>query len=226
VKEVPPPAAPRIGAMVPTYNRPDLLRSCVLQLAAQSRPPDIICVHQNGHPESYQWAIEDLHTSAQLVWIHTPERIAQHQWYSVPLRFLIEQGCTHFFWTDHDELYLREHVAQGLAELQDYDFSVSRRCGLLFTRAADFRYGHEVDFTVHAPGGMSSSMCFNQAFAQELLADIEGDTQHHYTDNVVAKVTMPKFRCRVSSRRTVIYHAHEGTVSSAAWLDRAFSEGG
>ena len=36
--------------MVPTFNRPDLLRSCVLQLAAQSRPPEVICVHQNGNP--------------------------------------------------------------------------------------------------------------------------------------------------------------------------------
>lgn len=209
--------------MVPTCNRPDLLRSCVLQLAAQSRTPDIICVHQNGHPESYQWAIADLRTPAQLVWMHTPQQIPQHQWYAIPLRYLIEQGCTHFFWTDHDDLYLREHIAQGLADLQEFDYSVSRRCGLLFTRAVEFRYAEDVDFTVHAPGGMSSTMCFNRAFAQELLADIGRDTEHHYTDNVVAKVTMPKFRCHVSSRRTTVYHAHEGSVSSNSWLAKAFS---
>ena len=74
-------APPRVGVMIPTYNRPDLLRSCVLQLAIQSRPPDIICVHQNGHPDSYQWAIDDLQVAPQLVSLHTPEKIAQHQWY-------------------------------------------------------------------------------------------------------------------------------------------------
>lgn len=218
-----PAATERVGVMVPTYNRPDLLRSCVLQLAAQSRPPDIICVHQNGHPESYQWAIEDVRTTAQRVWMHTPQRIPQHQWYAIPLRHLIEHGCTHFFWTDHDDLYLRDHIAQGLADLQDFDYSVSRRCGLLFTKGAEFRYAQEVDFTVHAPGGMSSTMCFNAAFARELLADITRDTEHQYTDNVVAKVTMPKFRCHVSSRRTAIYHAHGGSASSSAWLDKAFA---
>lgn len=212
----------KVGVMVPTYNRPDLARACVLQLANQSRPPDIICVHQNGHPDSYEWAVADLRTASQLAWLHTPGKIAQHQWYAVPLRHLLDGGCTHFFWADHDDLYLREHIAEGLQDLQDHDFSVSPRCGLLYTKASDFRYAKEVDFTVHAPGGMSSTMCFNRRFAQELLADITADTQHHYTDNVVAKVTMPKFRCHVSSRLTAVYHSHEGSVTSNHWLAKAF----
>jgi hypothetical protein len=158
--------AARVGVMVPTFNRPDLVRACVLQLAAQSRPPDVICVHQNGHPDSYQWAVADLRPPAsEVVWLHTPAQIPQHEWYAVPLRHLIGTGCSHFFWADHDDLYLHDHIAQGLADLQEFDFSVSRQCGLLFTKAADFRYAREVDFTVHAPGGMSSTMCFNRAFA-------------------------------------------------------------
>jgi len=214
---------PQVGVIVPTYNRPDLLRSCVLQLAAQSRPPDVICVHQNGHPDSYAWSVADVQAPSRIVWLHTPEKIPQHQWYAVPLRHLIESGCTHFFWADHDDLYLRDHIACGLRDLEDFDFSVSPRCGLLFTKASDFRYAQEVDFNVHAPGGMSSTMCFNRAFAEELLRDITQDTQHHYTDNVVALVTMPKFRCHVSGRRTSIYHAHEGSITSQHWLANAFA---
>lgn len=213
----------KVGVMVPTFNRPDLLRSCVLQLAAQSRLPDVICVHQNGHPTSYDWAIADLRTASQLVWLHTPHRIEQHQWYAIPLRYLLEQGCTHFFWTDHDDLYLRDHIAQSLQDLEDFDFSVSNRCGVLYTKAADFRYSREVEFTAHAPGGMSSTMCFNRRFAEQLLVDITLDRQHHYTDNVVAHVTMPRFRCRLSSRRTCIYHAHEGSLTSHPWLAKAFA---
>lgn len=214
----------RVGVMVPTYNRPDLARLAVLQFAQQSRPPDIICVHQNGLSESYEWAVADLQLTSKLTWLHTREQLPQHQWYAVPLRHLIDEGCTHFFWADHDDLYLREHVQQGLADLQDADFSVSPRCGLLFTKANDFRYAPEVNFTSHAPGGMSSTMCFNRSFAQELLADIGTDTAHYYTDNVVAKVTMPKFRCKVSQRMTSIYHSHEGSLTSNAWLQDAFGE--
>jgi hypothetical protein len=214
--------AQRVGVMVPTYNRPDMLRSCVLQLAAQSRPPDVICVHQNGHPESYLWSVADLKIAPNLVWIHTSGRIPQHHWYATPLRFLLEDGCTHFFWADHDDLYLHEHVATGLQELATYDFSISRYCGVLLTKAADFRYQPHVEFTSHAPGGMSSTMCFNRAFAAQLLHDLLADTTHAYSDNVLAQVTMPRFRCYVSARRTAVYHSHEGSVSSSIWLADAF----
>ena len=215
-------AAARVGVMVPTFNRPDLLRSCVLQLTAQSRPPDLICVHQNGCPDPYHWCIADVLTASDVVWLHTPRKLPQHQWYSIPLQFLIERGCTHFFWTDHDDLYLRDHIERGLEDLCDADFSVSRCSGLLVTKPSDYHYVADVEFTSHAPGGMSSTMCFNRAFALQLLADLAGDTQHPYADNVVAHLTMPKFRCRLSTRRTAIYHSHEGSVSSSVWLAKTF----
>ncbi len=213
----------KVGAMVPTFNRPDLLRACVLQLAMQSRPPDIICVHQNGHPDSYEWAVADLATASEIVWLHTPDKLPQHQWYARPLHFLLESGCTHLFWVDHDDLYLRDHVATGLQSLREHDFCVSNACGLLFTKTDDWRYAHQVAFDSHAPGGMSSTMCFNRRFAQELLQDIARDSVHQYTDNVVAQVTMPKFRCKVSDVRTCIYHAHEGSVTSRDWLQNIFT---
>jgi len=218
------PGPPRVGVMIPTFNRPDLLRFAVLQLVAQSRPPDVICVHQNGHPEPYAWAVEDIRAPTQIVWLHTAQQLTQHFWYAVPLRYLVEQHCTHFFWADHDELYLRDHVERGLADLQEFDFSVSPRCGMLYTVASDFRYTAETDFTSHAPGGMSSTMCFNRRFAQALLQDFVNDREQHYADNVVAHVTMPKFRCLVSDRRTAIYHAHEGSLTSRDWLEKTFQQ--
>lgn len=211
-----------VGAIVPTYNRPDLLRSCVLQLGTQSRPPDLVCIHQNGHPDTYAWAVEDLRLPPRIVYLHSPQQLRQHDWYAVPLRQLIEAGCTHFFWTDHDDLYLHEHIASGLAQLEHCDFVVSRRVGLLFTRPTDWRYGAEVDFTSHAPGGMSSSMCFNRAFAQQLLDDLVHDREHQYADNVVARITMPRFRCAVSTQRTCVYHAHDGSLTARGWLGGVF----
>lgn len=216
-------APQRVGALVPTYNRPDLLRSCVLQLAAQSRPPDVICIHQNGHRDTYAWAVEDLRVAPRIVYLHSPGCLRQHDWYAVPLRHLLEADCSHFFWTDHDDLYLRDHVEAGLGDLAHCDMSVSHRAGLLYTRADDWRYGREVDFRSHAPGGVSSSVCFNRAFAGQLLHDLTHDTSHAYADNVLAHVTMPRFDCRLSTRRTCIYHAHEGSLTARGWLPAAFA---
>src|SRR3569833_2822642 len=85
----------KVGAMVPTYRRPDLARSCVLQLLAQSRKPDVICVHQNGNEESYEWAVRDLDAgTTRIVWLHTPAQLPQHEWYAVPLENLLEKDCT------------------------------------------------------------------------------------------------------------------------------------
>src|SRR5689334_17683441 len=100
----------RVGVMIPTYNRPDLLRATVLQFAAQSRPPDIVCVHQNGVSDSYAWAVADLQVTPRIAWLHTSAQLPQHQWYAIPLKYLLDQGCTHFFWADHDDIYLRDHV--------------------------------------------------------------------------------------------------------------------
>src|SRR4051812_28173402 len=209
---------PKVGVMIPTYMRPDLLRFCVTQFALQTRQPDIICVHQNGVSDSYRWAIEDLPGGAMptIAWLHTAVQLPQHEWYSIPLKHLIEQGCSHIFWADHDDLYLRTHIEKGLEDLKDFDFSVSPRCGLLFTRANEYRYSPEVKLTSHAAGGMSSTMCFTRKFAKVLLADIEADNDHITTDKVVAGVTMPKFRCKVSDRFTSIYHSHEGALTAGS----------
>ncbi len=216
----------KVGVMVPTFNRPDRLRGCVLQLANQSRPPDVICVHQNGHADSYQWAVADLQVSPKVAWLHTNDKLRPHDWYTIPLRWLLENQCSHFFWCDDDDIYLHQHIARGMDDLADRDFSVARRCGLLFTRPGDWRYNPEVNFTSHAPGGMRSSICFNRRFALELLADLTADPTHSYPDQVVAHVTMPKFRCNVSDRFTSVYHAQPGSVTSGSWLPRAFGDPG
>lgn len=70
-------------------------------------------------------------------------------------------------------------------------------------------------------------------FAQEVDALLEARlparvgvllTTHNRSQDVVAGVTMPKFRCKVSDRRTAIHHAHEGALTSTGWLPAAFGE--
>ena len=214
---------PQIGVILPTFNRPDLARMAVLQMLAQSRVPDLICAHQNGHPDSYAWAVADLDQSC-IIWLHSAESLPQHQWYLRPLRLLIERGCTHFFWVDHDDIYLRHHVEQSLIDLGNADFTVSDACGLLHQNGKDFAYQPEVTFTSHAPGGMSSSMCFNRDFALALADDLAQDQVHAYSDQVLAWVTAPKFQCITTQRRSTVYVSHTGTVSSAHWVEAALPD--
>jgi hypothetical protein len=224
---VPPPPR-KIGIIVPTYRRPDLVRFSVLQWTTQTVVPDVIAVHQNGNALRYDWAIRDLASLTRIEWIHTPTPSPQHFWYLLPLRHLVNLGCTHFFWADHDDIYRRDHVEVALNELVEHDISIAKYCGVLYTQKDDYRYVPSTEFAMHAPGGMSSSMCFNRAFAQSLITDIETvGAEHHYTDNVLAKVTMPKFRVNISTRRqSTIYVAHPGSQTSASWLEDVFSKPG
>lgn len=212
----------RVGVMIPTYRRPDLARACVMQWLLQSRPPDCICVHQNGSPDSYAWCVHDLLPAGPIRWLHSPETLPQRDWYLRPLRLLLDEGCTHFFWADHDDWYLREHVERCVAELDAADFTVASHCGVLYLRPHDYRYDPANHFTVHSSGGMSSSMAFTRGFAEQLAEDLARDTQTHYADNVLALATLPRFQRTISPRRSTVYVSHEGSLTSAAWLDGIF----
>lgn len=220
------PAGVRVGVMIPTCRRPDLTRAAVLQWLAQSLPPAIICVHQNGSAESYEWCVQDLKAASAIEWLHTPHELPQREWYLRPLRRLLERGCTHLFWADHDDLYLRDHAERCVAELHEADFTVASHCGVLTIRDSDYRYEPDMHFTAHSSGGMSSSMAFTRRFAEQLAADLERDTATHYADNVLALATLPQFTRHVSARRTTVYVSHKGSLTSAGWVEAAFAPSG
>lgn len=216
--------APRIGVMIPTHRRPDLARACVLQWLVQTLPPHCVCVHQNGSAETYDWCVQDLRALGRIRWIHTPETLPQHQWYAVPLQALLDEGCTHFFWADHDDWYRRDHAERALRDLAHADFSVASHCGLLYLRHDDYRWEPATHFTAHSTGGMSSSMAFTRAFAEQLAADLAAHPELQYADNVLALVTLPRFRHHVSDRQSTVYVSHRGSLTSAAWLDGVLPE--
>jgi hypothetical protein len=110
-----------------------------------------------------------------------------------------------------------------VAELNSADFSVASHCGVLYLRHDDYRYVPGTQFDVHAGGGMSSSIAFTRAFAEQLAADLDQDRVTHYADNVLARTTLPKFqRTLLSPRRSTIYVSHKGSLTSAGWLDDVF----
>jgi hypothetical protein len=213
--------AEKVGVFLPTYMRPDLLRACVLQWAAQSRCPDVIAIHQNGTAESYEWCISDLKELVPCEWIFTPDSIPQVEWYRRPLQRLIDLGCSHFFWADHDDIYLRHHVATRLDELDHHDLAISDRNSILFQSPSAYKFQARVNFTSHPAGGMSSSMAFNRKFALALQEDFLDYPSMPYADQVVSKVTQSNFNNFISKQQTTIYVSHEGSMTSDIWLESA-----
>lgn len=209
-----------IGLFIPTHGRPDLVRSSLLQFTVQTTKPDLIVVHQNGDPRSYEFITKDIKWPFELIWIHNPLPIRQHRWYSVPLKTLIERDCEYYFWIDHDDIYDSNHITISVGELKSgYDFRISTFVNQLTVDKSSYRARKCFRFNVHAPGGMSSSMAFNKKFAQELLKDLEEDTKFYYSDALLASVTMPKFKCLMSKSCTSTYFCHKGSFSSAHWVD-------
>jgi len=214
----------KVGVMIPTYKRPDLLRQAVLQWAVQTVKPDVLCIHQNGNDESYEWVIEDLKALIEIKWIHVPTAIKQHMWYALPLSHLLAEQCDVFLWADHDDIYKRNHVEKKIAALEGHDVTLSDSCAVLFVDHHDYKYQPPAKFQAHAPGGMSSSMAFNRKFAEALMMDLVNDTQYYYSDNVVAFTTMPKFDKHVTEELTTVYVSHKGSHSSGHWADGIFKE--
>lgn len=210
----------KTGVLVPTHGRPDLIRFCLLQMMSQTVRPDFVVIHQNGDEESYESIIEDISWPFEKEWIFSPEKLPQHDWYKIPLKRLLELGCDHYFWVDHDDIYNSNHIEVSLGELENNDFRVSSYSQQLTVDKRKYELTPKFRFKSHAPNGQSSSMAFNRNFAECLIEDIEKDTQNKYTDNIVAKITMPKFRCLNSENCTTKYVCHKGCISSWHWVER------
>jgi len=208
-----------IGIFTPLYARPDFARHVALQFSAQTIPPDLVVFHQNGTPESFEWVIEDLKLPYRYKWIHTDHKLEnQSQWYSIPLEHLIKEGCHYFFWADHDDIYKSQHVEKSIADLVDCNMVINNTGWVLAIKPGNYEI-NAGPFLAHDPGGISSSMAFDRKFAKELHKDLVENTEHFYADNVVSKVTMPKFKIkRNSEKMTVTYVCHPGTVSSSHWI--------
>jgi len=210
--------APKVGVIIPTYKRPDLLRQAVLQWIVQSVKPDVMCINQNGSRDSYEWDVEDLKPLIAIKWLHVSSPLKQHLWYALSLGCLLAEGCDVFFWADHDDLYYRDHVEKKLLALKEHDITLSEVCGVLLVKPQNYKYHPPHKFTAHAPGGMTSSLAFNRTFALTLMLDLLTDTKHYYSDHVLAFTTVPKYSKNVTQDMTTVYVSHEGSHSSNHWV--------
>jgi hypothetical protein len=224
----------KIGAFISTHNSPLFLRFCFLQILQQTVLPHHIVIFENNHSPSYAWVLDDLMPLATernitVQFIHTELGSVSCDWYSVPLKQLLADGCDYFFPFDHDDIYAREHIATMLEKLeQGADFVINRKAGIIcLHRKKNYDFRPAYDFTdLHAPKGMSGSAAFSRAFAIENAADYERCRNDGlWNDQVLARETMPKFSATTcfidADRPTTQYVVHGANMSSAHWVDPA-----
>jgi hypothetical protein len=209
-----------IGIMTPLYGRPDLARMVALQFNAQIKKPDLVVFYQNGPYPDYEWAIKDLVLDYNYQWIYNPqEEPVPSNWYKIPLEKLIEANCDYYFWCDHDDIYLSNHVELSVQDLENTnsDLVVNSCSGILTLNKNTFQYQQQL-FGSHSLGGMSSSMAFNKRFAQQLLLDFCANLQtlkYQNPDSVLSNETAKGFRIlHNASRISTIYVSHANSYTS------------
>jgi len=212
----------KIGIMVPTANRPHLIRSLVLQLENQTMKPSVVCIFKNGNADDYKWVISDLKVSFKIEWISVDVEVNGYDHYRIPLEYLLSKACTHFFWCDDDDIYFSHHIEESVRILNSgYDFNINKKCGLFKIYDRNYTYSSNFDIP-HDPGGHCSSISFNADFARSLAKDLfENINLNYSSDMVLAHVTMLKHKCCITDTiqpSTTAYVCHSGTISSSHWL--------
>ncbi|MDX1668266.1 MAG: hypothetical protein R3194_02510 [Limnobacter sp.] len=209
----------KVGVFIPTTKRPELIRSCVSQWLLQTRQPDLICVHQNGQGASYEWAIDDLRSVKPIDWLYTPKSIPRIQWYLPAIEHLYEQGCTHFFWGDHDDMYQRHHIQTRLEELEQRDFTIAQAAGVVILAQDKYQYSPRLNFLTHPPRGQSASMAFTRRFAKALIDDLHNEKDSNlFADQVLANTTVKRFDYQFSKKQSTVNVSHKDSVTSHTWL--------
>ena len=220
----------RIGGYVAAHNNPLFLRLTLLQILAQTVKPHVVAVHQNNHYTDYLWAVEDLIPVAQVqgiqvINIHNPQAPRPREWFAVPIRRLLDEGCDYFFKFDHDDIYYSNHVARLLEFLTaGYDYVINKVVGkLVLAPGKPYDYDPHCDFgQIHSPGGMSGSVAFSRRFAIQNLRDLESETSGmDWEDNITTQKTLSSFAGNVmrltDQKPTTCYVAYGGNASSAHW---------
>lgn len=220
----------KVGVFVATNCRPVMARLSALQFEAQTKKPDMVCIHQNGENSkvSYKSFIEDLKLSYKLDWIHTPRTLHQDEWFSIPLRHLLMYGCDYMFWGEDDDVYYSNHIESSieLMKKHDADMIIRNKCDCVKIYDNKYDIGKDRHFVAHADIGVTCSIGFSARFAEEFLKDceqniknkLEGKPWQQFTDQVINRITSPKFKRYVHSETSTCYVIHKGSFTSAGWL--------
>lgn len=109
-----------IGAFVITFNRPQILRSTLVALQQQTRPPDHVLVVDNGDAARTQVVLRDL--GERTVCHHSMgENAGPAAAEAYGLQRLCDEGYDWIYWVDDDDPPVTSDTVERLLELADAD---------------------------------------------------------------------------------------------------------
>lgn len=107
--------------MTPVKGRQLALRSCIMQMLLQTRPPDVHALFFNGADEMChdRKLINDLIDSRHPV-VHKREDMSILAAHGCALDMLLETNVNLFFKIDSDDVYKRQYIATIIERLPEY----------------------------------------------------------------------------------------------------------
>lgn len=233
----------KIATYTPTKARPVQLRMMMLQMLAQTRPPDVMVVLENGlSQESCWWAVEDVvrqleDRHVKVIHLNIPTDLPNPDFYMIPLAEAIKLECDVYFKIDDDDLYFADHILSLSSKLGIFtvttgydkvkavytaglDFAINSQCSTLtLPFGGGYSYSEHVDFgAINPTGGMSDNCCFTHKFAEQYVKDMMEAPVGMADDAVMANITMPKFKClKGSFNTTACYVSHGTNMTTVYW---------
>ena len=223
-----------LGVYVASYNQPVFLRHCLLQIAAQTRLPDVLAIYENATKTSSYWAIHDVvenltDNGVIIDYRHSSERHIMPTFFCLPLQILIDRGCDLFQKLDVDDIYYKWHLGylESLADTHpSFDAMVNRNSGLLvIPNSGDYKAKDSIEWGMYNPiGGHPNNLIFRKNVAEVFVKAMAEHTG--YNDDVVFdRYVRPHFRYGIlSDIPTSCYVAHNKTVSTSNWCDNPPAE--
>jgi GT2 family glycosyltransferase len=135
----------RLGAFVLTYNRPDALERSIRTILGQTRPPDVLCVVDNGDPEASS-AIIDRIGDGRVVHELTGANLGSAGGTEYGFQWLYDQGFDLLYGGDDDNPPLTADTIERQLALLERAGSDVGGVGTVGARF-DWRRGELVRFT-------------------------------------------------------------------------------
>jgi hypothetical protein len=219
----------KLGVYIATHNNPMFLRLALLQLEAQTVRPDMLAIHENGHP--FQTAdlisrdvLRRLSQTTQIMFDHTEAGLAHPYFHYLPLKRLVHTGrCDLYTKWDHDDIFYETHLEELAAVAKDYPWIGKRRADILVLNQKQYVFKQNREFTWNPLGGMSDTFMFNHDVANWYLSDmLERAGKNEADDWILHKYTLPRFPQGIMLNHppTTCYVSHGRNDSTSHWITK------
>jgi hypothetical protein len=220
----------RLGVYVAAGPNPIFLRMLMLQIARQTRLPEVIAIFENGNKfpaldlVCTEITAELKSKGVQIIHKHETDSASYINRYYIPLNMLYhtEPGVDVFLKMDLDDFYSDEYVQNTGHMLEHHDLAINQNSGLVLVRPfhGDFKY-KESAIMKHSPmGAAPTHVSFNRKFAEKYLGHLVGANLKGIEtsdDDIMAEASQGMDFVRVDGPVDYMYVSHGNNQSSAGW---------